>query len=102
MKLKPKKPYMVSLLLDESGCAGTAFQIDIRPHSHSNLIIGEVIQGRQVVDQIQAECGPSADKDGKPSKKVQITKCGEITMTSISKAFTSRGLSPTLNSVSSS
>jgi hypothetical protein len=55
---------MVSLLLDESGCAGTAFQIDIRPHSHPNLIIGEVIQGRQVVDLIHAECGPSANKDG--------------------------------------
>ena len=64
MKLKPRQPYMVSLLLDESGCAGTAFQIDIRPHSHPNLIIGEVIQGRQVVDLIHAECGPSANEDG--------------------------------------
>ena len=85
---------MVSLVLDQNGCAGAAFQIDIRPHSHANIIIGEVIQGQQLVDLIHSECGPSADKDGLPSKKVQISKCGEITMTSIPKPFTGRRLSP--------
>lgn len=77
-KVNHTKPYMLSMANAGKNTNGSQFFITFIPTSWldgKHVVFGEVVDGKQTIDQIHAK---AASKDGKPTAKVVIKNSGIV------------------------